>query len=325
MWLPDRPSPAHRAAELGAPVLDRLLDALTHLDLLSAFEVLRYLVIHVRALFVVEQPAGAAASITLALFSWAFFGGAIARSAATEFALRRRWSSRDSVSFAFSKVRSAFAALALPILGVVLLASLLKVIGLVASTSPMLGGVVAIGFFGVLVLALIAILVAIGFVLGLPLIVAAVVCEGTDAIDALQRTFAYVLGRPVRLVLYSAVFYAQALLLWFVCSALAAATVSFAMRWVMAPETSDRFSHVTSFARALHGAWTLLLFAFAGGIVLSFFHSGSAVLYLLLRQANDGQDPADLWQPGQDESARERLARAHADSDAMSEADDGDA
>jgi hypothetical protein len=97
------------------------------------------------------------------------------------------------------------------------------------------------------------------------------------------------------------------------------------MRWVLAPETSDRLAHVTSFARALHGAWTLLLFAFAGGIVLSFFHTGSAVLYLLLRQANDGQDPADLWQPGQAESARKRPAHAHAGSDALSEADDGDA
>ncbi len=325
MWLPDRPTPAHRAAELGAPVVERLPEAITRLDLLSASEALRYLVLDLPAIVVVEQPASAAASVALGLVVWAFFGGAIARSAATEFAIRHRLSSRSSVAFSFSKVRSTSATLALPILTVGLLAGLLHIIGLSASASPIVGGAVAVGFVLVLVLALVAVLLVLGYVLGFPLLVAAVVCEGTDAIDALQRTFAYVLGRPVRLVLYSAVFYAQLLLLAIVCSALAAATVSFAMRWVLSPETSGHVAHVPSSARVFQAAWMALFFALAGGVVLSFFHTGSAVLYLLLRQANDGQDPADLWQPGHAKSARERLARAHADSDASSEADDADA
>lgn len=313
IWLHDSPTPLQHALELGGPVVDRLVESFFHIELVSAAESLRYLVIDLPGKVVAQQPWSTVATLLLGIIAWTILGGAIVRSTATEFAIRKRLSTRESAFFALSKVRSSAGAMLAPILIVAILAMILRGFGAIAAGSSFGGGVVALAFGLALVLALAAVLTFLGFLLGFPLLLAAVVCEGTDAIDALQRAYAYVLGRPVRLAWYSLVFYAQLALVSCACVVLAMCTTAFAIRWTFAPDTSDRLSHVTPFARDAHMAWMLLLFALAASFALSFFHAGSAVLYLLLRQVNDGQDPADLWQPGHAEAARAKMAHVDAD------------
>lgn len=308
MWLHGESTPMERAVEAGSPVVERLFDAFVRLDGASVAAAVRFLIVDLPGKVAVDQPWSTAATLAMSLLAWALLGGAIARSSATEFALRESISTRQSVRFSLARWRSSFAALATPLVVATVLALVIGALGALAASSSTAGGVVALAFVTVLLLALGAVVALVGFALGFPLLVSAVVCEGTDAIDSLQRTFAYVLGRPVRLVLYSLVFYAQVSLSAFVCSTIASATISFALRWFFAPESTDRLAHTSSFARDVHAAWMLLLAALASGAVLSIYHSGAAVLYLLLRQANDGQDPADLWKPGSAEAVRAKKA-----------------
>lgn len=309
MWLRDDPTPAQRAGEIASPVVERFVDSLTRFDFFSCLEAAKYCMVEVPTRVVLEQPWSTAASLAVAIFAWALLGGAIVRTAATEFAVRHRLSMRESVWFSLSKIAHTCFSLAAPLMLVALLAIALRVLGALAASSPTAAGIVGVLFGVLLLLALVGVVAGLAFLLGAPLLLASVVCEGTDTIDALQRTFAYVLGRPVRLVAYSIVFYVQLGALSLACWFLMSSSALFAVRWVFAPDTSDRLSRVTPFARDAHSAWMLIFAALASAVVLSFFHSGSAVLYLLLRQANDGQDPADLWQPGHAEAARAALAR----------------
>jgi hypothetical protein len=135
------------------------------------------------------------------LLVWGIFGGAIARIAALKFtrdeapdlpgALRHSWSKFSSYSMAplLALAGAAVFGVQLAALGWIMQLDFLAVVaGFIWPFTLLLGLLMAI--------------LLIGALAGWPLMWATVGVEGTDAFDALSRSYAYVYQRPLRLLWY---------------------------------------------------------------------------------------------------------------------------
>ncbi|HYE60392.1 MAG TPA: hypothetical protein VD997_00215 [Phycisphaerales bacterium] len=263
-----------------------------------------------------QYPWGSLAVFVPALLVWAVGGGAIARSAATEFSLDRRTSWPRALAFALSRWGSLFSSLAAPLLIVGLLIGLMAVLGLGLLGIAYVNVVTSMLYFLVLLAGFVAVVILVAYLLATPMLVPACACEGTDAIDGIQRCYAYVTGRPFKLVLYSAILLVQAVVVAVVIGALAQATISLSL-WsssLLLPEffgyavqaqgdpsiTVDTaaLSPTAAFATRVVGFWVAVPALIVGAYVVSFWFSGGTVLYLLMRQVCDGQDTGELWTPG---------------------------
>ncbi len=126
-------------------------------------------------------------AILWAMAVWALFGGAISRVAAVQLAADERIGWVAALRFAASKWLSYFAAPLLPLLGVVLVAIPLAVLGLLVrwNFGVLLAGVLwPLALLGGLVMALLL----LGLAFGWPLMWATISTEGTDSFDALSRS-----------------------------------------------------------------------------------------------------------------------------------------
>jgi len=140
------------------------------------------------------------------LLVWALFGGAITRCAAVQLAREERVGLTESVKFAQGKLGSYFGAAVLPLVGVclvalpiILLAWLMWLLGGVGVWGGgLLWGFVLLGTFIMAVLLL-------GLLFGWPLMWTTISSEGSDAFDALSRSYAYTFQRPLHYAFYAVV------------------------------------------------------------------------------------------------------------------------
>lgn len=253
------------------------------------------------------------AAFVPALVVWSVFACAICRSVAEDHVGMPRRSWTEYLSFGIGKSRSAFFAYAGPL--VLAWMSLLAVscVGVLLRV-PFLQIVAAL-FAGIaLLIGLLVTLMAAGLILGAPMLIPAVACEGTDAIDANQRALAYVYARPLRYIAYLLLVVTMLVATGVLTSMLfdrgITLSVDAMMRFtgdenrgylkLMALNGEEPFSgpeaswHLKSTGTVLSfwvDAWRLLVPAFT----LSLFHSASTLLYLLVRKVNDGQEPSELW------------------------------
>lgn len=136
---------------------------------------------------------------------WSFFGGAIIRSSAVEFARDERIPLDESTGFAKKKFSSLFWAPVVPCLAIAFFL-LCIYIGGVVGRIPYLGPLLVGIFFILAVLAgIVIVLLGIGSVFGGMLMWPTISTEGTDAFDAISRSFSYIYGRPWKLIWYSVV------------------------------------------------------------------------------------------------------------------------
>ena len=259
------------------------------------------------------------------LIVWGVLGVMISRSVASEVSLGRvlRW--EPTLGFALSKWLGALGAMLAPVLLVALAHLVIAVGGAALFTWPV-GDVIGAVLYGVaLLVAVLAVLVALGFLLGWPMLLPAIACEGTDALDAIQRVYAYVIGRPLRLVLYGVIVTLTALIAlgvvgWVLSTGESLATTASAQwsgtrgaqalqmdtlpRRVPDPALAEvggtGLEEAGGTVRAAHavvGFWRSLLTVLIAGYVVSLIHTGGTLLYLLCRRINDGQEIAELWTP----------------------------
>lgn len=233
---------------------------------------------------------------------WALVGSASCRSVALEFGQGVLISWPRALGFGISRWKSAMGAMVMVplVVGVVVLG--LAIGGWVLLSWPVVQVVGGIVYPLFMIAALIAVLLMVGMSLGKHLLLPAIACEGTDALDAVQRALAYVAGSPVRLLVYLGLGAAQTVIAGVVILVIGRWTtglVSWGTTvWVPAPEPgvgepgwSQRMSD------ALVGMWHDVPLLLAGGFVVSAYFACSTLGYLLLRRFNDGQDAADLWMP----------------------------
>ncbi len=259
---------------------------------------------------------------------------AICRMAATEMAMGIEVSWPEAVGFAIGRLKSLAGAVLLPILLIWGIGVLLALGGLVLMRFPvinLLGGLLY-GLF--LIAAFLAVIAMLTYLLGHGLLIPAVACEGTDAIDAVQRSYAYVLGRPVRLIAYLALIWVQAIvviwLAWFISTAVIDFAAQVTGAWAgdsgsqmlaqgtqaatTIPEarTGSWPAGTFGWGAALIEFWTLIPVTLVWAVAISFSYCASTVLYLALRRVNDGQDMSELWMPGMVEGTMAQSQRGGA-------------
>ena len=134
---------------------------------------------------------------------WAFFGGAICRIAVVQLAADERVGWAAALRFARRKWLSYFAAPLLPLLGVLVAAVPLAILGLLMCAGTV--GVIAVGVIWPLFLlaGFLMALLLLGLAFGWPLMWATISAEGTDSFDALSRSYAYLFQRPLRVIFYA--------------------------------------------------------------------------------------------------------------------------
>jgi len=267
------------------------------------------------------------------LLVWGLFGGAISRIAALKFtrgeapdifgALRQSGSRILSYSVGpmVALVFSAVFAVQLLVLGLLMNVDILAMIA---------------GFIWpfVLLLGLVMAILLIGAFVGWPLMWATVSVEGTDAFDALSRSYAYTYQRPLRLLWYVLFAFVLAALSMFVVKLFAtsaAALGDWSVSWGASEETMQMVVRqrpelpapelapplvepgetataattpetlpegpgtVLSIARGAVHFWKSLLAALTAGYQAGFLFVASVGVYLLLRKDIDGAEMDEVY------------------------------
>lgn len=271
----------------------------------------------------------------ISLAIWSFFGGALCRVAALHAAREERIGLGEALGFAKSKFLSFFAAPLMPLAILALFAVLLFLGGLVGAI-PAVGEVlVGLLFFLALLGGFVMAFVVVGALAGFSLTFPTVAVEGSDAFDALSRSFSYIYQRPWRTAFYA--------LLSLAYGAICLAVVKFIARIMLCAvhlfvglsmnlgspyvaETSGAaaqevgkldamwqapsltgespfwggfgeadLAHVSAFARFLLCLWIFTVVGAVGAYVVSFYFSASTLIYFLLRREVDATDLEDVY------------------------------
>jgi hypothetical protein len=257
-------------------------------------------------------------------------GGAISRIAAVQFAGEgERLSLRAAVDFALGRWLTLVWAQGLPLVIVLVVCAIVAIVGLIMAV-PVLDVVGGL-FYGLMImLGLLAAFLLVGYSLGFPLIVPSVACENSDAADAVQRSYSYVVGKPLHLIGYWIVAKIAGLLGYLLVALLAAWTLNLTAAafgaWTHNPALSiagdyDMFhlSHQpfaaipswhSSWAATFISFWQVLVVLLVAAYLFSFHFSASTIVYLLMRQQCDGQTTDDIWREETPDSAGTTMVTA---------------
>lgn len=234
--------------------------------------------------------------------------GALARSAACEFAAGVATTWPQTLGFAVSRWSSYVGAVLVPLVVVGGIALLTAAAGAALLSVPWLNILGALAYPLMVIGAAIAIIIGACMVLGGLMLAPSISCEGTDALDAVQRVFNYVIHRPLVLALYLSIGIALGLVTVGLASALADAAVGFAdamaSRWsglngeqALTGETAIAGSGNDA-AAAIIGVVKAVPPLLVAALGLSYLACMSTVLYLLMREKNDSQHWSEIWFPG---------------------------
>ena len=136
------------------------------------------------------------------LVIWAWLGGAITRTVALRFAQDRRESLSQLFGFMRAKWLSYVGAMILPLAGIFFAWFPVWLLSCIWQFLPAMWGFDLAHLILTLPFALATVLMTVGFILGWPLMFAAISAEGSDAFDAISRGFSYVYQRPIQFVFY---------------------------------------------------------------------------------------------------------------------------
>ena len=130
------------------------------------------------------------------VFTWGFFGGAITRIVAVQFARNEKVGLLESLKFVGARWQGYLFAPLLPLALLLVFSIIFWVFGLVIGWIPFLGDLLAALLWPLsLIAGLIMAVVLVGLV-GWPLMNATISTEGSDSFDALSRSYSYVFQAP---------------------------------------------------------------------------------------------------------------------------------
>lgn len=240
------------------------------------------------------------------LLVWTVATGAIARASARQFAHGVFVEWPRAMAFGLWRWFGLFATHLVPLVFAGVIVAGLVLAGGALFSVPGLDLVGAL-VFPLMLVGGAAIAVVVGvLVLGAPMLTPAIACEGTDAIDAMQRVYHYVLHRPLRLVVYLLVWLLLGVVVIGVALLLADAALGLTRslggalvgergRAVLNGTPTEGVSGVAAWVVSVWSAVPMLIVASIG---VSYYASGGTVLYLLMRRLADGQDESEIWVPG---------------------------
>lgn len=281
--------------------LPLLADGLRRIFLAGPLEALR------------EHPWSSLAIGVPVLLLWGLLGGAVSRLAAEEHALDKRSHWTSGMAFAVSRWVSLAGCTLGPAIAMTLACLALAAAGWVLLRFTYVDAVGGVLYAIMLLVGMCAAVLGLAALLGLPMLVPALACEGTDAVDAVQRVLAYTLARPGRLALYLLLLIAQLVFaLWalgLVVSAGEALTAWAASQWLPSERAeglreaavgtvvTEGADASTRFSRRTISFWHAVPNLLIASYAVSFMFSAGSVLYLCMRRVCDGQDAGELWRP----------------------------
>jgi len=222
---------------------------------------------------------------------WAYFGAAISRVAAVQLATGEQVGWGASLRWAGAKWLAYFSAPLLPMLGVALAALPILVVGFLMKIS-FLAVLAALVWPLILAGGFVMTILLVGVLLGWPLMWATISVEGTDSFDALNRTYAYVLQRPLRYFFYTVVAGLIGWLGWIVVDNFAASVIwlpSCAASWGW---RESSLAYAATWLMAFWGGWVKLL---AIGYSFSYFGVASTAIYYQLRRDVDARETDEVF------------------------------
>jgi len=253
-----------------------------------------------------EYPVSAIVLGVPILVVWAIVGGGISRSAACDHAQGVRIDWPRALGFGLSRWFGFSAALVSPLVVAGVLLVGVVIAGGVLFALPGLRIIGALLYPLMLLAGALAAFALAVWVFAGAMLVPAVACEGTDAIDSVQRSYNYAVTRPLRLIAYLAilvvtgivtvgggVLLARATVV--LTASAAGAVLGSSADAVLAGESMGGADGVASF---LVGMWSGIPLLLVSGYAVSYFFSASTLLYLLMRRVVDGQDASEIWMPG---------------------------
>lgn len=239
---------------------------------------------------------------------WAFFGGAITRIAAVQLASDERVGWGAAFRHARSKWLSYFFAPLVPLMGILLAAIPVFLLGLLLRLDI---GVLLVALVWPLLLiaGLLMAMLLLGLIFGWPLMWATISVEGTDSFDALSRSYAYVFQRPLHYLFYAVVAGLLGALGWLLVSNFAAAIVGLtysAAGWAAGWDGDlPRIQSIIDGSEALGGIggagatlihfWTGCVKLLAVGFLFGYFWTASTAIYFLLRRDVDATEMDEVF------------------------------
>jgi hypothetical protein len=237
------------------------------------------------------------------LVVWGLFGGAITRLAAVAFARQENASLGQLAAFVSPRLSAYFVAPLLPILGTLLMAAFMALLGLLMRLE--MGVLVASIVWPVVLLGgfMMAFLL-IGLFFGFPLMWGSISAEGTDAFGALSHSYSYVYQRPLKYLLYALMAAVIGVPGWYLVSwfvywilALSQWGVSWgsgSAQWaaINGPESMGRIADTGA---AIIGFWTNCVHTLAFAFIFSYFWSSATVIYFLLRRLVDATELDEVY------------------------------
>ena len=249
------------------------------------------------------------------LVVWAFIGSAITRSAALQLSVEQRPTLPQVLRYASVKVGSYVASPLLPILLVMAIAAILAVTtGIFArwNWSLWISGVLwGPGLIATFVMAV----VLLGLTVAWPLMWPTISTEGTDAFDALSRSYSYTFQRPLHYLFYSMVAALIGTLGWFFVYHFSEWIIDLSFwsaSWIATADRIDEIRSVISgrstnqngllFGAKIMGLWVGLVRTIAMAFTYSYFWTSVTAIYLLLRRDVDQTETDEVYLAPQDET-----------------------
>ena len=233
----------------------------------------------------------------------AIAGGTISRSTAIEFAQGRYAPRDDTLHFTLKRTRQFVGALVGPLVLCALLFLIIALDGLLLST-PIIDIVGALLYSVGLAMGILATILLCLHVLALPLIIPALAIEGTDAFDAIQRSYAYVINKPLRYIAYGAILLILGVISTGIFTLIAQGSVAmtdWAAQLIANPSTAQALNGqgdlgaTKNITFSIISVWKAFIEIAVSGYIISLFFTSSSLLYLFVRRICDGQDTSEIW------------------------------
>jgi len=244
---------------------------------------------------------------------WSLLGGAVSRLCMVDAATGDRLSMSDGVHFACRRWLSFAIAPLLPLLIVGLVALVLAVGGLLFHL-PVLDIVGAVLMVFAIPLGVLMAFFLIGWLGSVHLIYPALAAEGTDAFDAISRSYSYVLARPWRFILYTLIALGYGVITYLFVGLFIFATLYLVQTagsaWTAplesvfpAPELGQLSYEIDTaglsvterIAAVIIRVYYMLTVGLIAAYAISFYFSAYSLIYLVLRNRCDGTDAGEVF------------------------------
>jgi len=240
---------------------------------------------------------------------WGLCGAIITRTAATQITIGQysRWSHLKN--FLKWRLLSYFAAILIPVTGLLLCAFAVKIACLLLVV-PVANQLVAILFPIVLFLGFCFAILGIGLLFGWPLAFAAVSVDGSDGFDAVSRAYSYVYQRPLQYLVYAVLGIILGMIGYFFIAWFVDLTLALIAGWGNAPfvdfvalaqggtlESGRQFLLTDQIL--LFWCWCFQMVKI--GFLFGYFWVCSTVIYVILRRSVDGTPIDEIRFPPNDQ------------------------